>query len=253
MIESFYIFMSFVFGACFGSFANVVIYRWPRDESFVRPRSKCPQCSKLIPFYYNIPILSWLFLKGRCAFCKNPISIKYPLIEALVGILFVLIYLTSGFTLTSLNMMIFTILAVPCFFIDLEHMYLPDVMTLPGLTIALVISFFNTNPNYMEACIGALMGGGLLWFLAFAYKKIRGIDGLGGGDIKLLAWLGALLGYQSVTFIMLLSSISGTIFGAYYLIFKDKDAKTFAIPFGPFLIIAAYLYYFVSYHLSALV
>lgn len=250
MLETLHLFFAFLFGACFGSFANVVIYRWPKEQSFVKPRSRCPKCNTLIKGYQNIPIVSWLFLRGKCANCKTPISIMYPLVEALTGVIFVLIFLTSGLSLTTLNMMIFTVFAVPCFFIDLKHMYLPDIMTLPGLACALVISFFNVEPNYIEAFIGALVGGGLLWLLAAAYKKWRGIDGLGGGDIKLLAWLGALLGYQSVSFIMLISSIAGTIFGAYFLIFKDEDSKTFAIPFGPFLIIAAYIYYFVSYSLT---
>jgi leader peptidase (prepilin peptidase)/N-methyltransferase len=126
-------------------------------------------------------------------------------------------------------------------------MYLPDVMTLPGLFMALVISFFNPYPNYVEAFAGALLGGGLLWFLAYAYKKWRGIDGMGGGDVKLLAWLGALLGVSSVAFILFISSVAGTIVGSYFLIFKGKNSQTYALPFGPFLIGAAYIYYFFSY------
>jgi leader peptidase (prepilin peptidase) / N-methyltransferase len=248
-----YVILFFILGACFGSFANVVIYRWPKEESFIKPRSKCPSCSAPIKSYQNIPIISWLFLKGKCAQCKNKISIMYPMVEALTGLIFALIFLTSGLSVVSLNMMVFTIFAVPCFFIDLKHMYLPDVMTLPGLACALIISFFNTTPTYIESFFGALLGGGMLWLLAYAYKKWRGIEGMGGGDIKLLAWLGALLGYQSVTFVLFISSIVGTLVGSYFLIFKGKDSKTFAIPFGPFLILAGYFFYFVTFYSGTLV
>ncbi len=239
-----YYIMAFFFGACFGSFANVVIYRWPKEQSFVTPRSRCPSCGYQIKAYQNIPIFSWLFLRGKCANCKASISFMYPLVEAITGVIFVAIFYKSGLTLTTLNLMVFTIFAIPCFFIDLKHMYLPDVMTYPGLLMALVIAFFNVNPNFYEALSGALLGGGLLWFMAYAYKKWRGIDGMGGGDIKLLAWLGALLGVQSVPIVLFLSSVAGTLVGAYFMIFKGKNSQTFALPFGPFLIMAAYGYYF---------
>ena len=245
--ETIYFIMSFILGACFGSFGNVVIYRWPREQSFVTPRSRCPKCSAEIKAYQNIPIVSWLFLRGKCANCKTSISIMYPFVELLTGLIFVAIFFTTGFSLVTVNLMIFTIFAVPCFFIDLKHMYLPDVMTLPGLVIALIISFFNPYPNYIDAFAGALLGGGLLWFLAYAYKKWRGIDGMGGGDVKLLAWLGALLGVASVPFILFISSVAGTLVGSYFLIFKGENSQTYALPFGPFLIGAAYIYYFFSY------
>ncbi len=237
----------FLLGACFGSFANVVIYRWPKEQSVIRPRSRCTSCLTPIKFYQNIPIFSWIFLKGKCANCKSGISISYPLVELLTAVLFTVIYLTSGLTLISLNMCIFTVFAVPCFFIDLKHMYLPDIMTLPGLALALTISVFNDNPGWMDSVLGALFGGGLLWVLAFSYKKWRGVDGMGGGDIKLLAWIGALFGFQSVSFILLISSIAGTFVGAYFMIFQNKNSKTYAIPFGPFLITAAYIFYFLKF------
>lgn len=235
-----------VLGACFGSFANVIIYRWPRQESFISPRSRCPKCSSPIKFYQNIPVISWVLLRGQCAQCKNKISFMYPFVELLTATIFGLIFLTSGLSLTTLNMLVFTIFAIPCFFIDLKHMYLPDVMTLPGLALALIISIFNVQPNFTDAFLGALLGGLGLWFLAYVYKKWRGVDGMGGGDIKLLAWLGALFGYQSVTFILFASSVAGTLIGTYFLIFKNKDSKTFAIPFGPFLIVGGYLFYFIK-------
>lgn len=247
MIDYFYLTFSFLMGACFGSFANVVIYRWPKEQSFIRPRSRCPECGYAIKFYQNIPIISWILLRGRCAECKTSISILYPFVELLTSLIFMSIFYKSGLSLTSLNMMIFTALAVPCFFIDLKHMYLPDVMTLPGLGAALLISLVNTNPTYVESFIGAMLGGGVLWLLAYSYKMWRGVDGMGGGDIKLLGWLGALLGYKSVSFILFISSVAGTIVGAYFLIFKGKNSKTFVIPFGPFLIFAGYTYFFLKF------
>lgn len=245
--DSWYYFFSFVLGACFGSFANVVIYRWPKEQSIIFPRSRCPNCSSEIKSYQNIPIVSWLFLRGKCANCKTSISVMYPLVELLTGLIFVAIFFTSGLSWVTLNLMVFTVFAVPCFFIDLKHMYLPDIMTIPGLVLALLISCFSLNPSYIESFAGAFLGGGLLWFLAFTYKKWRGIDGMGGGDIKLLAWIGALHGIYSVPIILFLSSVAGTIVGAYFLIFKGKNSQTYALPFGPFLIIATYLYYFFSY------
>lgn len=243
-MDVFYILLFFILGTCWGSFANVVIYRWPKELSVIKPRSRCPNCNNQLKFYHNIPIFSWLFLKGKCGFCQAPISISYPLIEALTGALFVSLYLTTGLSLITVNMCIFTALAIPCFFIDLKHMYLPDIMTLPGLGFALIISFFNSSPQFIESLLGALIGGGVLWLLAYSYKKIRGVDGMGGGDIKLLAWIGALYGVQSISYILFLSSMTGAIVGLYFLFFKKKDPKTFAIPFGPFIIGAAYAYYF---------
>lgn len=234
----------FMIGACFGSFANVVIYRWPQEKSFVTPRSTCPHCNKLIKFYENIPILSWVFLRGKCSGCKNRISIQYPLVELLTGLLFLGIYLHTGMTMTTLEMCIFTVAAIPCFFIDLKHMLLPDIFTISGIGIGLLGSALNPARSPLESVLGALLGGGAFYLLALFYKKYRGIDGMGGGDIKLIAWLGALMGVGSLTFIMLISSVTGSLFGFYFLFIKKKDSKTFALPFGPFLILAAYCYYF---------
>lgn len=235
----------FCFGACFGSFANVVIYRWPRELSLVFPGSACPLCQKKIKFYENIPILSWIFLRGKCSGCKNKISIEYPSVELLTAMMFVIIYYQSGLTLTSLELMLFTAAAIPCFFIDLKHMLLPDIFTISGVAIGIAGSFLNPELRTpMESILGAVMGGGFFYLTAVIYKKLRGIDGMGGGDIKLIAWLGALLGFQSLMFILLVSSVSGTLVGAYLLFARNKNAENLAIPFGPFLIFAAYCYYF---------
>ena len=235
----------FVLGACFGSFANVIIYRWPREKNIISS-SQCPQCKRKIPFYENIPIFSWLFLRGRCSGCKSSISWMYPGVECLTGFIFICIFDMTGMTLTTLDMFIFTVLAIPCFFIDLKHMYLPDIMTLTGLILALLMSLIHPERSFLSAFLGALIGGGIFWLIALLYKKWRGVDGMGGGDIKLLAWLGALFGVSAVPLIMLLSSILGSLVGAYFILAKGKNSKTFAIPFGPFLIVAAYLYFGLS-------
>lgn len=249
MIWGLYVWV-FVLGACFGSFANVIIHRWPREKNLVSP-SQCPQCHHKIPFYENVPILSWFFLQGRCSRCKTLISWMYPGVECLTGFIFVCIFDITGISLTTLDMFIFTILAVPCFFIDLKHMYLPDIMTLTGLVLALLISFIHPEKSFVASFLGALVGGGIFWLIASSYKKWRGIDGMGGGDIKLLAWLGALFGVSAIPSIMLFSSISGSLVGAYFILFQGKDSKTLAIPFGPFLIGAAYLYFGLSaYNIS---
>lgn len=238
--------MSILLGACVGSFANVVIHRWPQEQSLIRPGSSCPHCQKKIKFYENIPILSWLFLRGKCSGCQNKISIQYPVIELLTAIVFGMIYWVSGPSLTSLEMMLFTAAAIPCFFIDLKHMLLPDLFTLSGIVIGVLGSLINpalTTP--VESLSGMLIGGGLFYFMAILYKRLRGIDGMGGGDIKLLAWLGALLGVQSLMFILLFSSFTGTFVGLIMMVVQKKETKNFAIPFGPFLILAAYSYYFI--------
>lgn len=235
----------FAFGACFGSFANVVIYRWPREMSLIRPGSSCPHCQKKIKFYENIPILSWIFLRGKCSGCKGKISIEYPFVELITGLLFVAIFMKSGFTLTSLELFIFTAAAVPCFFIDYKHMFLPDIYTLPGIAIGVVGSFLNPELTTLYSSIsGAVLGGGFFYLTAMIYKKTRGMDGMGGGDIKLMAWLGALFGVQSLVPILMISSVTGTLVGTYIIFAKKKSSKNLAIPFGPFLIFAAYSYYF---------
>lgn len=239
-----YLFM-FAFGACFGSFANVVIYRWPRELSLIRPGSSCPHCHKKIKFYENIPILSWIFLRGKCSGCKGAISIEYPLVELLTGLLFVAVFYKSGYTLTTLELCLFTAAAVPCFFIDYKHMYLPDIYTLSGIAIGILGSVINPEfrPLFLSLS-GAIFGGGFFYLTAVFYKKLRGIDGMGGGDIKLMAWLGALFGAQSLMFILIVSSVAGTLVGTYIIFMKKKSSKNLAIPFGPFLIFAAYWYYF---------
>jgi leader peptidase (prepilin peptidase)/N-methyltransferase len=235
----------FLFGLIFGSFGNVLIARLPNSENIAKPRSRCPHCKKLIAWYDNIPVLSFLILKAKCRQCKNPISIRYPIIELLSAILFLGIYLRMGLTWTWLEMAIFAWAGLVASVIDIDHRILPDVITLPGIVIGLLGAMLNPDRLFIDALAGVLGGGGFLWLVAYVYSAIRKEEGMGGGDIKLIAWIGAVLGWRAVIFSILVSSISGSIFGLSIAAFKKSGLKT-AIPFGPFLYGAAILYIFIG-------
>lgn len=233
----------FILGSLIGSFLNVVIYRWPREESVVSPRSKCPACEKGIPWYLNIPILGWVFLRGRAACCGVRINARYPLVEFLTGFLFALTFVFFGLSFQTLEYCLFVSMAVPCVFIDLDHYLLPDVLTLPGIAVGLAGSFVSDTRTFSSALFGVIIGGGLFWFMAWFYERYRNKEGMGFGDVKLLAWLGALGGVSSVFFIVFVSSLLGTAAGLYMIAFKGRSRNS-GLPFGPFLIFAAFLYFY---------
>ena len=231
----------FIFGLMWGSFANVVILRLPNGESVVRPRSRCPKCSTAIKWYDNIPVVAWLILRGRCRQCKTSISARYPLVEFLTGLVFALIYLKYGQSWITLEYIIFAWGLIVVSFIDLDHMILPDVFTLSGIVIGLVGAAVNPERSFVSALAGMLMGGGFLWLIAYLYLLFRKEEGMGGGDIKLLAWMGAVLGWTSIPFIILGSSIAGSIVGL-VLAARTKAGLKSTIPFGPYLALAALVY-----------
>lgn len=235
----------FIFGALVGSFLNVIIYRWPREESFVFPRSKCDHCSKPIPFYLNIPIFAWVVLKGKTACCGKRLSFRHPCIEFLTGALFYFTFTKFGWSVQTAEYMIFISMALPCFFIDLDHFLLPDIFTFPGMALGLLGSFFSPTRTPMESILGLIMGGGSFWLISFFYEKYRKIEGMGFGDVKLIAWLGALGGLSSLFFIIMVSSFLGLAVGIFLILFKGGGRHT-AIPFGPFLILAGFIYYYFS-------
>jgi leader peptidase (prepilin peptidase)/N-methyltransferase len=244
--ESIFLYVSFfVVGSLIGSFLNVVIYRWPREESVVSPRSKCPACEKLIPWYYNVPIFGWLFLRGKAACCGVSISWRYPLVEFLTGALFALTFHFFGLSFQAFEYCLFVSMAVPCVFIDLDHYLLPDVLTLPGIAIGLAGSFISDTRTFLSAVFGVVLGGGLFWFMSWFYERYRNKEGMGFGDVKLLAWLGALGGVSSIFFIVFVSSILGTLAGLYVIAFRGGSRHS-GLPFGPFLIFAAFLYYYLG-------
>lgn len=231
----------FLFGMLFGSFGNVVIYRLPLGKSVVSPRSSCPKCNKPIAWYDNIPVLSWLALRGRCRGCKTGISFRYPLVELLVGAAWAAIYHRYGMTWTTLEYLYFAWALIICSFIDLDHMILPDVFTLSGVAIGLVGAALNPERSFTSALAGALMGGGFLYAIAYLYLVLRKEEGMGGGDIKLLAWIGAVLGWTSVPFVILFSSVIGSLVGL-VLALRSKAGLKSVIPFGPYLAGAALVF-----------
>jgi len=234
---------AFIFGAAIGSFLNVCIYRLPDKESIIKPLSRCPHCKNLIRFYDNIPIISFLILKGKCRDCGGKISWRYPLVELITGVFSLLLFLKFGVSLQFLAVFAFTAVLIVITFIDLDHQIIPDVLTLPGIPIFLLAGIFIMKVPWQETLIGLLVGGGVLFLIAFVYEAITKREGMGGGDIKLLGMIGGFFGWKSLIFILLFSSFAGAIVGITVMIIKKQDLK-YAVPFGPFLAAAAVAYAF---------
>jgi leader peptidase (prepilin peptidase) / N-methyltransferase len=242
-ISLFYGILIFLLGACLGSFANVIIYRMPKGESVVKPRSRCNHCGTQIQWKHNIPILSWILLRGKCAYCGAQFSARYPLVELVMALSFLTTFIFVGFqwVLFEYLLLFFGLIVVSV--IDLDHMILPDEFTLSGIVIGLIGAVLNPERQFIDSLFGVLLGGGFLWTLAALYQKFRGEEGMGGGDIKLIAWLGAVLGWKAVPFIILSSSVIGSIAGLVLVAIQRKGLKT-AIPFGPYLALGGALYVF---------
>lgn len=238
----FYIF-AFLLGAVVGSFLNVCICRLPEDKSVVFPPSACPKCGSRISWYDNMPIISFLLLRAKCRTCTAPISWRYPLVEALNGLLTLLLFLKFGISPAFLALFIFCSSLVVITFIDLDHQIIPDQISLPGIIIGFAFSFFLPWNGWQNSLLGILLGGGSLYLVAWGYEKLTGKEGMGGGDIKLLAMMGAFLGWRSVLFIIFAASLVGSVIGIAAMLIQKKDRKL-AIPFGPFLAFAAVLYIF---------
>lgn len=231
-------FVSIVLGAIVGSFLNVCIHRLPKEESIVSPGSHCPKCQKPIKIYDNIPLVSYLFLKGKCRYCRERISIQYPIVETLTALSSFFLFLTFGVSWTYLYYFLFVAALIAITVIDLHHQIIPDVISLPGIVVGLLGSLIVPNITLSNALIGALAGGGSLLLVAMVYQWLFKREGMGGGDVKLLAMIGAFLGWKAVILTILLSSFIGSIIGIMVMLLKGKDFK-YAIPFGPFLSVGA--------------
>ena len=241
--ESFLFFTLFLLGTLFGSFANVVIVRLPAGENIAKPRSACRNCKALIPWYHNFPIISWLILRGRCYKCRTKFSARYPMVEFLMGVVFAACGFRYGLSWMLLESLIFVFGLVCCTFIDFDHMILPDEFTLSGIVIGLFGSLLNPERQFLPSLYGVLLGGGFLWSIAYLYLVLRKREGMGGGDIKLIAWIGAILGWTAIPVVIIGSSLLGAIVGL-VLVAGQKDAFKKAIPFGPYLVAAALAFMF---------
>lgn len=234
---------AFIFGTIIGSFLNVCIYRLPISKSIVHPRSMCPSCGNTIRFYDNIPILSYLWLRGRCRYCKTPISIRYLLVELMGGLFCLSVLLKYGLTFPSAVYYVFIATLIVITFIDIDHRIIPDYLSLPGIPIFFLASLALPSLTYWDALLGILVGGGSLFLVAWTYHLITKKEGMGGGDIKLLAMIGALIGWKGVLFTIFISSAAGALSGMTIMLLTRQNLKL-AVPFGPFLAIGAISYIF---------
>lgn len=254
----------FCFGLCIGSFLNVVIYRLPvmldrqwhaealailgLDDEMVtveRPRlnlaypaSACPHCGAAVRFWQNIPVISFLLLRGRCYSCRNPISVRYPLVELLAALLSVLVFLKVGLTWQLPAMLLLLYVSIALIGIDVDHCLLPDVLTLPLLWLGLLLNTQALFVSLPDAVWGAALGYSVLWVVFWLFKLITGKEGMGFGDFKLLAAYGAWFGWQVLPNIVLLSSLAGALWGLSLIFFRGRDSQV-PMPFGPFIAAAA--------------
>lgn len=233
----------FLTGLTVGSFLNVVIYRLPREESIVHPRSRCPHCQFPIPWFRNFPLLSFILQRGKCAHCQGKISRRYPLVELITGILFVATAIHFPIWYAWPFQFYFMGALVACTFIDLDHWILPDKITLPGIIVGFLSSLVIPGFSVIDSLAGILFGGGVLYLVAWAYQAIAKKDGLGGGDIKFLAMVGAFIGLQGAAITLVLASFIGSLVGLFLILGRGRKAGS-AIPFGPFLSFAAGLAFF---------
>jgi leader peptidase (prepilin peptidase)/N-methyltransferase len=235
-----WIVVSIIFGAIVGSFLNVCICRIPRGESIVTPGSHCPFCKNPIRFYDNIPLVSYFLLRGKCRHCDAPISLQYPLVEGVTALGSFLLFSRFGISWSYLFYFSFIAGLIVITVIDLYHQIIPDVISLPGIGIGFLASFLLPQLTFLNSLIGVLLGGGSLFLVATFYHWLFKREGMGGGDVKLLAMIGAFLGWKAVILTILLSSLIGSVMGVIIMIVKGKDLK-YAIPFGPFLSLGAAL------------
>jgi leader peptidase (prepilin peptidase)/N-methyltransferase len=248
-----------LFGLLIGSFLNVCIYRWPRDLSVVKPRSHCPYCEKMIAWYDNVPVLSYLLLGARCRQCREPISVRYPLVEAATGALFFYFIRTQGLTPLGVKSCVMGAILVALIVSDLETRILPDEFTKGGIVAGLIFAFFVPTPDnvmqsilwlmgvdvagvkqsVIESAAGAALPALFLWGGGWLYLKLRHKEGLGFGDVKLIAMVGAFLGLRGALLTLIFGSVVGTLLGYAYIKITGKDTATYELPFGTFLGAAA--------------
>jgi leader peptidase (prepilin peptidase)/N-methyltransferase len=244
-----------LFGLLIGSFLNVCIYRWPRDLSVVHPRSRCPACEGRILWYDNVPLLSYLILRGRCRNCGSRIHWRYPVVELLTALSFGYFVHLDGATPLAAKYCVFAAILIALVFTDVETLILPDELTIGGLLTGLAFAWFVPAPDSLfqlfglpprvaglvEALAGAIVPAAILWFGGWLFEKLRHKEGLGFGDVKMLAMIGAFLGIRGTLLTIILGSLMGSIVGLIWIKATGKDASTYQLPFGSFLGAAAFL------------
>ena len=253
--ESYILIFSALFGSLIGSFLNVVILRLPEPgQSIVFPASHCPRCRTPLCWYENIPIFSYILLRGRCGHCCESISLQYPIVELLMALITAALVHRFQFSFATVGYFVFSAALLVIIFIDIRLQLIPDAISLPGILLGFLFSLVSGTVTWQSSLIGIVVGGGVLYAIALFYTLLRKIDGMGGGDIKLLAMIGAWLGWQSLPFVILMSSTTGSIIGLLAMRSQKKGGQT-RIPFGPFLSLAALAYIFFSeniYHYYSL-
>ena len=249
---------AFAFGAIVGSFLNVVIHRYPREESIVFPPSHCPECDAPIRWYDNIPLLGFAVLLGRCRACRAPISWRYPLVELANALFYLAIFLHTGPQITFFFLAAMVSMLIVLIYIDAEIQILPDVIDIPGIVIGLAIGMLGLSASaprlmlsesWLDAALGAVVGGGIVAVIIGAYWLVRRVEGMGWGDSKMLAMIGALLGWRAVFGVLILGSISGAIVGVPVAL-RSREGMRLAVPFGVFLGLAALVVLFFGPTLS---
>jgi leader peptidase (prepilin peptidase)/N-methyltransferase len=248
-----------LFGLLIGSFLNVCIYRWPRDLSVVRPRSSCVECEKPIAWYDNVPVLSFLILRGRCRQCGARIHWRYPLVELITAACFAYVVHQSGLSLEALKYCVFSSIVIALVFCDLDTLLLPDELTIGGFLVGLAFALFTPVPDMTfhliaslfgvlpgprlgmlgEALLGAVVPAGSIWFGGWIFEKLRHKEGLGFGDVKMLAMVGAFLGIRGALLTIVLGAVAGSVLGLLFIKLTHKDVASYPLPFGSFLGVAA--------------
>ncbi len=232
-LHTYYVAVAFLFGLLFGSFLNAVIYRLPIGESILRP-SQCPRCERRIRWYHNVPLFGWLWLRGRCPDCSERISARYPLVELAGGLVLAGAVAYWGLGVSAFSVTVFGYMMIVLAMIDVDHRILPNVITLPGAVLGLVLAVFDPRVAWVDAALGAFLGGGLLYGVAWAYLRFRGREGMGMGDVKMMLLVGAFLGWRGALMTIFIGSLLGSIVGILLIRFASKEWE-YALPFGTFL------------------
>jgi leader peptidase (prepilin peptidase)/N-methyltransferase len=229
-------FVAGVFGLLVGSFLNVCIFRLPREESIVWPASRCTRCARNLSWYENIPVLSWFALRARCRTCGEPIAVMYPIVEIATAAAFAAVYALFGPSLLGASRLLLACSLIVLFVIDLQHRILPNVITIPGVVVGFVLSLW-TPPGWVSSLIGIVLGGLVPYTIAEAYFRLRGHEGLGMGDVKMLAMIGAFLGWKLMLLTLVLASFTGSLVGLGFI--AAGRGRMYALPFGTFLAVGA--------------